>query len=1610
MRVNFGKKIIAMGLAAVLCFGDVMPAFADAVEEPIQITVDASELNDFSDDADTNESAVEEIVEEAPAQEEINDEAIQPAEEGIEATEGTEAVEEAEAEDKQDEEAEAQAEETEEVAEETEEVEVPEEEVPMAGSVSDNDVSSNDVAVIVSKTFSYENDDVTVLVTLADENDLPENAVLCVEVIEVTAEMEEAVEATAAEDETATVVCAYDIHFEADGEEVQPENPVEVSILAKEVEADSSVFHFDEEACEVTDMQAEAAEGEVVFEAPHFSAYVVVNKVKTSGTQTKITESNYFSLYFNKGSWSESSSPDYSKNGKAVQCRFYINDSLKGTYPSISTYYVNGDNNSYAQNVKVNGIADGYTLTDVKLNDISVSTGKISNNEFNSDITFSNRKTKKSADIIDIYLTYEVENVGVLKLFDYNASEINKDNGSNRAFQFSDSPSTIKNDTKNPNFNMYTDGSGIYAGIVKRNLVDGYPVINNSTNESLSYLFSSSTTGVNWGDEVTGLFQKDADGYYYYDSNNTKATLDEDSKSFILNTKANSNPQFFPFDEIGSSSHTFHFGLTYENTFIQPVNGKVGDKDMIFEFSGDDDVWVFIDDVLVLDIGGIHQKASGSINFATGAVSGPDMKKDNNSSGNSYSKNDTIYSLFSKAGYTEEQLNTKFEKVGSNYRFKDLSSHTIKVFYFERGAGSSNFKIKFNLQSLPQATAVVTKQVVGTTSKTSFDFSIKEKNGDFVAAGTKYQIWANGTRLAQDGTVGENGSFTLAAGQSAYFTALTQSATYVVTETDVDASEVYINDESTAKEIATDKTVSSEITVAQEGTAVTFRNVYLKNDLTVTKTASAVGSTGRVFKIDITADYDGTEVSVIPGSGSAPVDVALVIDTSGSMIFTDAKIIDEKTSNDAYNALSVLNEGKVYFDTAYAYDEKTQSYGSGESLSKINKSYFCSGAVSDGYVYGVPYNKGRFIFCVDHTWYYKNLKDNSLQINTSGATKITKENCPKTIYTNRSEMMITAAKSFVDDLAKQPTNRIAIVKFNDSSITNEVIGMTALSTDNLATVKSKLDLCTGVYYTATYPNGALRKAYSYFNDDADTTGNYTVYFADGDYNGTLDTTAVSNLRSKSTVYAIGVAAATQANLNNIATTPASGEPSDKYVKTASNASELASLFTQVVSSMSLSVSEVAATGATVKDVIDDRFVVVDASGNKISGSESGVDFAGGKLYEKNGICWVEWTNQTIGHGKGKNWSNSIYVKAKDDFLGGNVVPTNGSDSFVRVGSKTEYLPQPKVNVALLSMTDVNSNEVIFLGDEIVPLSESFATSVNVNNADGTKRELALTEEIKADLLDDGSASVNYTYGANADVLGTITYSLVGDRTTHVATHAGDPCETYTLTVSYNPYSVSTRNGGTGVVGTEVAGPVSGTATHTIKVVDGKISVVKVINAKNIEWTDGDPIFTFNISKLDKDGNVEKTITKIAHFKRSDIDTSKDEVYLQINFEGLAKGDYRIEELATLGYEFESITNEVTFGDVKATYTNVTISGQTATVSLGEKKDNGFVDLGVAQVRNKKVNEYFMDRDEVVNTVTKSADGTITITQDSKREKQVFSTKAELDAYVRSLSAKNSGNN
>ena len=292
--------------------------------------------------------------------------------------------------------------------------------------------------------------------------------------------------------------------------------------------------------------------------------------------------------------------------------------------------------------------------------------------------------------------------------------------------------------------------SGIaYQNIVKHNLGnDKYPALQNdkiiagtqdvSENGSLAYLFNdinvSGAKTVYAGSDGTGLaglLRKDEEGYYYYDSEQNYARLKGDEIILYSDTykkqSASSDVKtekigLFPFDDY-DPAHTeektptqwggqYHhqFGMTIGTDFVYPPNGILpeDDKPMTFEFSGDDDVWVFIDGVLVLDLGGVHQPISGKIDFNTGKVTITEFGSD----GYEYpsEKSTTIEDMF-KAASREKYGN----ETSLKFNEEEYSKHRVDFYYLERGGCDSNCKIKFNL--LLTSTLTLEKKVNGLTEK-----------------------------------------------------------------------------------------------------------------------------------------------------------------------------------------------------------------------------------------------------------------------------------------------------------------------------------------------------------------------------------------------------------------------------------------------------------------------------------------------------------------------------------------------------------------------------------------------------------------------------------------------------------------------------------------------------------------------------------------------------------------------------------------------------------------------------------------------------------------------------------------------------------------------------
>lgn len=478
-------------------------------------------------------------------------------------------------------------------------------------------------------------------------------------------------------------------------------------------------------------------------------------------------------------------------------------------------------------------------------------------------------------------------------------------------------------------------GGGYGNGTIKKNLLerrlgtDGYPIAKNGA-KSLSGLFKGAT-------ETNHLFIKSIyanTGYYEYSSFENYAYLDTSSsgstKDFEvykqIGTPTNEDRYFYKrgnfmpynsisagrfstnknlYDEDGKAltdtaprkeeklylvngTPNYYFGMEVSANFVQQKNGQVtqnGKKEpMVYEFNGDDDMWVFIDGTLVLDIGGIHDAHSGKINFATGVVSWKDCVTD----GTPEESTTTIKELFKEAGYFPDGTAWNDNKVSDYFKgdtFKDYSSHTMRMFYFERGAGASNLHMKFNLPVVPDGSIEVKKELSNTDKEkyanVLFKFKVyaQKSKGDGTFEENTYEVlkaakMADGTAVTFD----DHGAFYLKPGQKATFSGLKDNQKYYVEEIGVKSEEyddIKINDvtykaykENESEEGKEVRDIRTSEEVAENRRLVVFTNncsAANKRELRITKAMQEGQTTDDKFSFRIY--LTSTEGKLVPYVG-----------------------------------------------------------------------------------------------------------------------------------------------------------------------------------------------------------------------------------------------------------------------------------------------------------------------------------------------------------------------------------------------------------------------------------------------------------------------------------------------------------------------------------------------------------------------------------------------------------------------------------------------------------------------------------------------------------------------------------------------------------------------
>lgn len=1316
------------------------------------------------------------------------------------------------------------------------------------------DVQEEEIQPEITR-YDYKSDEVNVKVTLTDPADLPDNAELSVTPVELSQEAKDQITEEAIKEKKAIEkIHSYDIKFLVDGEEVQPGASVKVSVSLNDEKKikDADVYHVDEND-NVENMDGGVAKnGDVEFETTHFSTYVIVQKGQENITVTvKYCDQNEKEIY---------AEDVKSLNvGDRLRLKELANWKVKRVVVaptsggSPTTY--NSDDTDVEKSIE---LAESATVTAYYEPTTGTTTGDPTFFDYTVKVRTGNGDKDRTS--INNPNNYEDKNSqkltvggsGIHKEYSYNYDEYTQ----------------VWQDDQNQYPNSYTGFWGEQKGdVTVKGLLNSVKGVDVKFKYADPGFFKQEDLPVTDRSGNTVYLRKVYKDY--------KLNFDRTGDTYKLSTvydengkwAANAGANFFPLDSVGyqannnvedgiessnggDKNHNYFFGLRYDITFT--LGDYIGD--LKYKFTGDDDLWVVLDgNKVVIDLGGIHQAATGEVNLWDCLLNG---KK--------------------KADLTDAEKK---------------AAHTLTVLYMERGAVASNCEMEF---TLPNATiSQVTTDPLGT-----LELQKVNSNKEQGLNGARFTLYGDPDCKNEIGSV-ESARVDNVDGK-VIFRSL-RKGTYYLKETQ--APDGYVRSTETWTVEVTKKS-NTEVSVTlkdSSGHSVEDNKIvnqtkqeFIDSNMEYNKTVNVDKWDKRTYNINITASSKTTSSSVVTTGGVA--DVVMALDVSGSMEYTQTA----GTKKTKYSEVGKYNKIR-------------------NSL-KPNKIY---------YYYYRDYNV-RPMINIDNTWmyYYRNswwdIKDSD------------------TTYIYEWPSRITALKEVVNQFIRNtatssPKSNIGLAPFN-TAVTNatETLLNVDKNKDTLIKNVSRLSVTGG-----TSPHTALNEALKLLNNaknpkyvilftDGEPTGDGRVW--DPDYQDYAEKAAKALKDKGIKVFTVGFAlsergqkflAGDEKDSKNYP-----GIASEGCAFNATNAEDLAKIFEKIQHTVT---EDTAIQNATVTDVIDPRFVILDEKGNAITADQlkdgKTVKVNGGTVYlDAKGNQCIKWEGQKIPNKKENEagdacWSKSIKVKAKDDYIGGNNVPTNVSpDSKISTGYGDAILPQPTVNVKA-DLTVDNLEKVIFLGDATptTDLPDSMLSSILQKSKNyvynETTKELEPVRVTKDDLT--CSWAKDETFGT--DKL-TDLESMAEDHPTE------DPTRYY-LKVTYNAgeptATVGTKPGSTENTGGRIAGGETHTVTainsdtknypskeygvYTIHIIKGQIQITKKL--EDVAKKDG--TFNFNIYKGSADeSNLVTIVTATVKAGNTDAKfTMGNNESEKAIVAGLARGEYIVQEVSKSGYQLLNASND-----------------------------------------------------------------------------------------------------
>ena len=912
--------------------------------------------------------------------------------------------------------------------------------------------------------------------------------------------------------------------------------------------------------------------------------------------------------------------------------------------------------------------------------------------------------------------------------------------------------------------------------------------------------------------------------------------------------KVNAGRDFYPLDsnridDDDRKSGSYYFGIRYDVEF--QLGDYIGPLE--YKFTGDDDLWVLLDGKdVVIDLGGIHEALEGKTD------------------------------LWEDLGYINGA------RPGPNDIEAKNATHRITVLYMERGAGNSNCQMEF---TIPNATiSQVTTDAIGKLSFTKVD---KQGTG---LPGATFGLYADENCMQQIATSisGDNGitNFEKLRPGEYFLKELQAPAGYATSSTKwkvkvIAGIEDAVVENMQGEEIKDKKFVNEKY------------NEVIHSSMETSKTAKVKNWDDRTYDITITAA--STSTSTTTSSYKPVVDIMLVLDVSGSMkdeIYSYTYINDNSTTT-----RNNLTKGATY------YIEVNGSYKKLEYKKKKTSIFGTVIREAGWYVDGEDAAKydGCKIYTRSITTRMQALKDSVNQFIEDTAANSPSSKIGITVYSSNHEIYPGCNGQSIDlmDVSIE-SNKQSLISFVNKLYaeggTDPKIG--------LEDAKNKLDDVGATELAES--GGTERPKYVVLFTDGKPTGNGSDWNTTAQQNAETQARYLregkrlnaygqeEKTRPGYTVYTIGFDLGERAqkflagDSNDSTNYPGIASPG--CAKTANDAASLGTIFQEIQSTIT---QDLDIHDATITDVIDPRFELVDANGNVIKLEKNGtLNLSEGVVVTRleNGNYQIQWTGQTIPNKKNGNWSKTITVKAKDEYIGGNNVTTNVSpDSKITTGYGDVVLHQPTVNVKV-KLQSVDKEITIYKGDEEVPTvtdvrNEMFNATGTTSYTNGT---------ISAD---DAENQITYKWYKKDESGNRV--EIKKDDLTKVVETAPDDNTEYYLEVTYKPTEVSNDVSKANTNQCQVEDVVLN-STYKINVIKGQIQIKKTVTEKN-EKDARD--FIFNVKDSNgKDVSGSPVTVTVKAGQTSGTATIPD----------LARGRYTVTEKVGNGYtiqKFEIVTGE-----------------------------------------------------------------------------------------------------